>query len=181
MRLQVKSMDRNHAGYLLMAFYGDQAWSYAAPLAPLRTHCFTPVQVGGSFKDHDDSNLIWSRGTQQWVDMQIFAAPWLLPNGSRTVCPHNLSDNGGCDGGPRSITVRTSKDGRNFSGDWGCQDPPPFGPQDPVVRNECKVWNETALIRPHPTEDPPEMEFYRIRPFCKNGRAPREAVQACAG
>lgn len=30
--------------------------------------------------------------------MQIFATPWLLPNGSATICPHNLSDNGGCAG-----------------------------------------------------------------------------------
>jgi hypothetical protein len=51
-------------------------------------------KAGGVFKDHDDSNLIWSRSSQLWVDMQIMSSPWLLPNGSTTICPHNLSDNG---------------------------------------------------------------------------------------
>ena len=67
--------------------------------------------------------------------MQIFGAPWLLPNGSRTICPHNLSDNGGCTGGPRVVTVRTSPDGRNFSGWTGCRENESGKPDnDPSVR-----------------------------------------------
>ena len=97
--------------------------------------------------------------------MQIFGAPWLLPNGSQTICPHNLSDNGGCDGGPRTLTVRTSRDGRTWTGDFGCSNPGRFDPVKPSDRPKCKEYNESGLIRPSPTEDPPEMEFYRVRPF----------------
>lgn len=94
--------------------------------------------------------------------MQIFGAPWLTENGTKTICPHNLSDNGGCDGGPRTVTARTSKDGVHFSGDLGCANPKPSDPVDPSVRKKCETFDETKLIRPHPTEDPPEMQF------CKN-------------
>ena len=70
--------------------------------------------------------------------MQIFGAPWLLSNGSRTICPHNLSDNGGCTGGPRVVTVRTSPDGRNFSGWTGCRENESGKPDnDPSVRRHC--------------------------------------------
>ena len=134
----VKSMDRNEQGYLLMAFYGDSCSAFAAPLS-LGEHSFTTKRKGGVFKDHDDTNLIWSRATKQWVDMQIMGSPWLLPNGSRTVCPHNLSDNGGCEGGPRTISIRTSSDGSSWSGDWGCAQPPRDAKFDPTVRSHCEV------------------------------------------
>ena len=177
----VKSMDRNEQGYLLMAFYGDSCSAFAAPLA-LGGHSFTTKLKGGVFKDHDDTNLIWSRASKQWVDMQIMGSPWLLPNGTRTTCPHNLSDNGGCKGGPRTVTIRTSSDGSAWSGDWGCAQPPRDAKFDPAVRSHCEVWNESGLIRPHPTEDPPELQFYRIRPFYlgESGRYAAHTLQYAA-
>jgi hypothetical protein len=33
------------------------------------------------------------------------------------------------------------------------------------------VFNESGIVRPHPTEDPPELQFYRIR--CANARGQR--------
>jgi hypothetical protein len=149
----VKSMDRNEHGYLLLAFYTDSCSAFASPLG-LAPHSFKSTRAGGVFKDHDDSNLIWSRGTDRWVDMQIMGSPWRFPNGSTTICPHNLSDNGGCKGGPRTVSVRTSEDGVEWSGDWGCAQPSRTVKVDPAVRRRCEVYNESGIIRPHPTEDP---------------------------
>jgi hypothetical protein len=177
----VKSMDRNDRGYLLLAFYGDSCSAFAAPLT-LGPHSFKTTRKGGVFKDHDDSNLIWSRSTDTWVDMQIMSSPWRLPNGSTTICPHNLSDNGGCKGGPRTVSIRTSLDGTMWSGDWGCATPARTAPVDPAVRTHCATYNESAIVRPHPTEDPPEMQFYRIRPFylADSGRLAAHALQYAA-
>lgn len=177
----VKSMDRNESAYLLMAYYGDTAYGFSAGLK-LTEDCFRVTRQGGVFKDHDDTNLIWSRGTHLWVDMQIFGAPWLNPDGSRTICPHNLSDNGGCDGGPRVVTTRLSADGANFTGDFGCASPGPHEPFTPAKRVKCSVWDEANLIRPHPIEDPPEMQFYRVRPFYvgESGRLAAHALQYAA-
>ena len=103
--------------------------------------------------------------------MQIFGPPWLLPNGTQTVCPRNLSDNGGCDKGPRTITTRGSADGVRWEGWQGCLEPPPHAPPDPSTRATCTRWNYSGVIKPnwelgeYVGGDPPEMEFYRMRPF----------------
>ena len=110
-------------------------------------------------------------------------APWLFPNGSAgAICPHNLSDNGGCSGGPRSINARVSTDGVHFTGDLGCIDPDPHNPGPPSVRVRCKTYNESNLIRGDPVLDPPEMQFYRIRPFYvgDSGRLAAHATQYAA-
>ena len=110
------------------------------------------MKGSGNFRSHDDSNLIYSRETGRWCDMQIFVAPWLCtkascardPGSGDVVCPQNLSDNGGCTGGPRSVTVRLSEDGVNFSGAIGCSDPPPEEKVKPT--GEWRPFTRTARL-----------------------------------
>ena len=80
------------------------------------------------------------------------------------------------------MTIRTSTDGATWTGDWGCLDPPRDKPGDPSVRKHCKKWDEAALIRPDPKLDPPEMQFYRVRPFYigDTGRLAAHALQYAA-
>eukprot|EP00039_Didymoeca_costata_P007937 m.105565 g.105565 ORF g.105565 m.105565 type:complete len:556 (-) comp13880_c2_seq4:43-1710(-) len=186
----VKSMDRNETGYLLMAYYGDACAAFYSPM-PLASNSFKPTNPDSvNFKDHDDTNLVYSRTTKTWVDMQIMSAPWLCteawcgkdPSTNQVVCPQNLSDNGGCAGGPRSVSVRTSTDGITWSGDWGCSDPGPNEPYKPDDRAKCKQYNESGIRRADPVLDPPEMQFYRIRVFYvgNSGRFAAHALQYAA-
>lgn len=73
----VKSVDRNDTGYLLMAFYGDSCTSFHAPLK-LKEHAFKATKQDGSFRDHDDTNLIWSRTTNQWVSFASYLIASIL-------------------------------------------------------------------------------------------------------
>jgi len=53
-------------------------------------------------------------------------------------------------------------------------------PCPPSVRcSDCKAFNYSNIIRPHPTLDPPEMQFYRMRPFYvgESGRLAGHALQ----
>lgn len=68
-------------------------------------------------------------------------------------------------GGPRTVSIRTSMDGSEWSGDWGCAIPSRTSKVNPAIRTHCATYNESAIIRPDPQEDPPEMQFYRVRPF----------------
>jgi hypothetical protein len=153
----VKSMDRTaRAGsaggsYLLMASYGSSAHSFMASDAS-QPNSFTPTSKSprsANFKDHDDCNVIYHHDTQRWVDMQIMYQTW-----EKKYC-----DN--VKGARRVVTARDSKDGLSWSNDWGCLD-------EPQKDEHCKTFNTTAMVHPN-AEDPPELEFYRIRPFTMPG------------
>ena len=53
--------------------------------------------------------------------------------------------------------MRTSTDGVKWTNDWGCLD-------DPQTSEHCHKFNLSAMVAPD-KEDPPDLEFYRIRPF----------------
>lgn len=59
----------------------------------------------------------------------------------------------------RTVSVRTSKDGVNWSQDWGCA--------DAKQKDEhCKSFNVSQLVSACDCpDDPPDLEFYRIRAF----------------
>ena len=102
----IKSMDRNSTDYLLTAFKGDSMFSFVATRTRISTaNTFRMTTSEGCFKDHDDTNIVYSRSTAQWVDMQIFGAPWLDEQGKQTTCPHNLSDNVRCSWRKRRVAV----------------------------------------------------------------------------
>jgi len=163
-----------------MAFYGDFATSFSSSDGR-SSHSFTATSSGGSFRDHDDTNLIWSRTSKQWVDMQIMGAPWPTPD---TLCPRNLSDNGGCTGA-RVLTTRLSADGVEWGQDTGClkcRDGPIPSSPNPASRCKCSEFNYTNIIRPDPAQDPPELQFYRMRPFYlgDSGRLAAHTLQYAA-
>lgn len=80
------------------------------------------------------------------------------------------------------MTIRTSKNGLNWTGWIGCSDPPPSEYIDPAHRVDCKVFNETGIIRADPVLDPPEMQFYRTRAFYlgNSGRFASHSLQYAA-
>lgn len=144
----------------------------------------------GNFKDHDDANIIFHSQTARWVDMQIMYQKW-----DKRYC-----DN--VHGYRRTVSVRTSTDGlsgkvsfkkslaffylyfqvfnasrrivvdrytKEFTDDWGCT-------EHPQTSEHCKEYNLTNMIIPN-KEDPPELEFYRIRPFYLETSI--NAIQVC--
>lgn len=77
-------------------------------------------------------------------------------------------DNAGCFK-RRVITSRHSANGVNWTNPAGCIPPTPttkcwLPGQDPALDECCKAYNHTATIEPGP-DDPPELQFYRLRPF----------------
>ena len=69
------------------------------------------------------------------------------------------------------VTIRTSKDGANWTQDWGCADAKQDG-------EHCKTFNTTAVVAPCDCpDDPPDLEFYRIRAFVL-GQSGRVAAHA---
>ena len=167
----VKSIDRSGAAgdpkapgstYLLAASYGSEAHTFIAKDGVLEADSFVPSDKSlktPNFKDHDDVNLIYARAgavSDQWADMQIM---------------YETYDKRYCDnvkGARRVVSVRNSTDGTTFSNDWGCLD-------KPQKSEHCSTFNTTAMVRPNDAariaqgrpadEDPPELEFYRIRAF----------------
>ena len=148
----VKSLDRDVVSgtYLLLASYGSTVHSFRA-VWPAVENAFAPTTgdlKDGNFKDHDDANVIFHSPTARWVDMQIMYQKW----------DKNYCDN--VDGYRRTVSVRTSTDGlkgQNFTDDWGCLD-------HPQTSEHCQTYNLTNMVVPG-DDDPPELEFYRIRPF----------------
>jgi len=51
----------------MFAAYQTFAYTFSSS-NPAVAESFKPT--GGCFDDHDDSNMIWSRATTPWVDMQ---------------------------------------------------------------------------------------------------------------
>ena len=109
------------------------------------------------------------------------------PPGEKKECPawakqRNLSDNGGCSNSVRTISIRTSSDGKLWSGDLGCSDPAPLPERAWPSRPKCQAYNYSNVVRPDPTEDPPEMQLcahpQRAPPCCSPARSePRCARQ----
>ena len=95
-------------------------------------------------KAHDDANIIFQGG--RFVDMQILKQK--LPGGRlKRYC-----DNTGC-AERRVITALTSADGITFS----------------AVNGSSTKNGTTTNVREPDSEDPEELEFYRIRPFRLSG------------
>jgi hypothetical protein len=95
-------------------------------------------------KAHDDANIIYDNGRARFVDLQILKQK--LPGGrEKRYC-----DNTGCTD-RRVITALVSTDGINFT-----------------TVNGSSAKNGTNVRVPD-AEDPPELEFYRIRPFRLGG------------
>tara|TARA_B110000208_G_scaffold123260_1_gene150400 strand:+ start:99 stop:1910 length:1812 start_codon:yes stop_codon:yes gene_type:complete len=169
-RWTVKSMARDDATgrYLLAAAYATFVYTFTSSDAS-KSNSFLPTSEKGNFDDHDDVNLWWSSASERWVDMQIIfqnhtdaGQPPGAPAG-RKYC-----DNAGCTK-RRVVTYRTSKDGIAWSGAAGCLAPPNatcWRPgQDPAIESCCVAYNVSALLQPDPTLDPPDVQFYRFRPF----------------
>ena len=73
LRWTVKSIARDAATntYLMFASYQTFGYSFKST-TPSTAHSFVPTVKGssGNFDDHDDVNVIYDEGRQQWVDMQ---------------------------------------------------------------------------------------------------------------
>eukprot|EP00117_Sycon_ciliatum_P018397 scpid74529/ scgid17025/ len=165
----VKSMDRNMASgeYVLFAAYGSSAHTFSngpGNPPPTSENSLKPTTGSlseGNFKDHDDTNIIYSSFSQgtsgaQWVDMQIMYENITVTMAStypRKKYCDNISNST-----RRVVTYRTSKDGITWSQDAGCAD-------KPQKDEHCKTFDTENMIRPDTKTDPPELEFYRIRPF----------------
>eukprot|EP00038_Savillea_parva_P029787 m.73470 g.73470 ORF g.73470 m.73470 type:complete len:615 (-) comp8840_c0_seq1:262-2106(-) len=156
-----KSMDRNPqtGEYLMFASYGSSAHTFKA-VRPTSANAFVPTTgslEGGNFKDHDDCNVFFQQSTGEWVDMQImyelYDAVGLDPAKIKKYCDNVSNDT------RRVVSVRTSTDGTNWTKDWGCA--------DAIQKDEhCSTFNVTALVGPCDcADDPPDLEFYRIRAF----------------
>jgi len=166
-----KSMDRDPASgvYLMFAAYGSAAYAFTAT-RPSQPGDFKPLTTPsnavarrrkgpggtekGMFHDHDDTNVIFWNNS--WVDMQI-----MYENLTTTGVDYNKGRKKYCDNiGTelrRVVTVRTSSDGSVWSQDAGCLD-------TPQTSEHCKAFDTSQMITAD-REDPPELEFYRIRPF----------------
>lgn len=123
--------------------------SQSPPAAPNAFIATTGNLTVPNFKDHDDVNLFYDNETQTWVDFQIMYQTY-----EKRYC-----DN--VHGARRVVTVRTSDDGVEWSDDFGCMD-------HPQTSEHCSAFNLSNMIVPgdfRAPDDPPELEFYRIRPF----------------
>jgi len=169
----VKSMDRNEddpvtAKYVLIASYQTGVHTFINTQKSVTTssndQIFQPTTGSlhiPNFVDHDDANIIYDVPRKRWIDMQIQYENLTQP---KRFCDNVL-------GARRTVSARIGLDsiGQNWSSDLGCLDRPQIG-------ERCQSgFNTTNMVRPNdaariaqgrrPDEDPPELEFYRIRPF----------------
>ena len=161
----LKSMDRNPSTgeYLAAASYGSGVHFFIAT-SPTTGHCFVPTSGDikvPNFSDHDDVNLFFHAESARWVDMQIMyenlTAVGLDPEYYKKYCDNARSPVGNYNV-RRTVSYRTSRDGVTWSNDAGCAD---SGTQ---TSEACAVFNTSQLITADEA-DPPDLEFYRIRPF----------------
>lgn len=155
-----KSISRDEAtGRYLFAHVGSDGgvYVYASHGTPTSPNSFFPEKIDkngtllASFYDHDDVNLIWDAPNKRWVDMQI-----MLQVYDKTMC-----DNVGKPSSEvrRVVTSRVSSNGVDWTGDLGCKN-------DTNKRNPYHCQEAISEYTMVPSrEDPPELEFYRIRPF----------------
>lgn len=176
LRWTVKSIARDDTTgtYLMFAAYQTFAFAFTSA-SPTTANSFAPSikSASGNFDDHDDTNVFFDKGNNRWVDIQIIFQNHTdvgRPNGAgRKYC-----DNAGCTK-RRVITARTSNDGITWTNPQGCIPHPGvkcwLPGQDPALDQCCAAYNETEIISPN-QYDPPELQFYRLRPFLlgKSGR-----------
>ena len=179
----VKSMDRDStnpakATYVLVASYFNGIHTFINSLGPVTDtnhFIFTPTTGTthtSNFLDHDDANIIYDIPRKRWIDMQIEYENLTQP---KRYCDNVL----GC---RRTVSARIGLDliGENWTSDLGCLDRPQTG-------SRCQTgFNISNMVRPNdaarikqgrlPDEDPPELEFYRIRPFRLPGQPTRIAA-----
>ena len=138
-----KSIDRNPVTgvYLMFASYGSAAHTFTA-VKPETTDAFKPTTgtlKNANFHDHDDCNVYYQAATDEWVDFQImyelYDAVGLDPAKIKKYCD-NVSNNT-----RRVITVRTSKDGANWTQDAGCAD-------EHQKDEHCSTFNTKQLMGP---------------------------------
>lgn len=156
-----KSIDRNPTTgvYLMFASYGSAAHTFTA-VKPETTDAFKPTTgtlKEANFHDHDDCNVYYQAATDEWVDFQImyelYDAVGLDPAKIKKYCDNVSNDT------RRVITVRTSKDGANWTQDAGCAD-------KNQESEHCSTFNTKQLMGPCDCpDDPPDLEFYRFRAF----------------
>ena len=162
----VKSMDRNPKSgeYMLLASYGSTAHSFSSGhgTPPTAANSLKPTTGNlsvGNIKDHDDTNIIYSlyaESNEPWVDMQIMYED-ISVTMAKTYPKKKYCDNIS-NTTRRVVSYRTSADGVTWTQDAGCAD-------KPQKDEHCHSFNIDGMIRPDPKNDPPELEFYRIRPF----------------
>jgi hypothetical protein len=122
--------------------------------------------------DHDDGSMTFDDVQEhRWVSLQV-----VLEQGPKPVLPSGLQfhDNSG---GRRVVGFRTSTDGRNwtcvascgssksYADDPTCHDNSGDLPTDPLCPNTPLALPDAPVVRPDPAIDPPELEFYRARPW----------------
>jgi hypothetical protein len=165
-----KSCDRDDAAgvYLCLTFVSDAvgavAFRCAAPLA--RNGC---EPVGGTWKstafyDHDDINLIFDASRARWVDVQVALVPAHVLNRTKPFCDNVQGDS------MRVVTTRIAPAAAGGGG-WGANSAC-LGAQ---VSQYCPgPFNASAgaIFRPS-ASDPPELQFYRLRPFVLGGGSAR--------
>ena len=120
--------------------------------------------------DHDDGSMTFDPKAQQWVNMQIVIQQGPMPRMASGV---QLHDNGA---GRRVVGFRTSTDGRSWTCVSSCgsaetyeNDPHCHGagghvPTDALCPNLPLDAASAPVIRPD-DRDPPELQFYRARPW----------------
>ena len=120
--------------------------------------------------DHDDGSMTFDPKAFHWVNMQIVIQQGPMPRMASGV---QLHDNGA---GRRVVGFRTSTDGRSWSCVSSCgsaetyeNDPHCHGagghvPTDALCPNLPLDTASAPVIRPD-DRDPPELQFYRARPW----------------
>lgn len=153
----VKSIDRDPSTglYVMLVAYGGEELHAFSAKDVTQANAFTPTSGSlntPSFKDHDDSNIIFDVVRRTWVDMQIMYENRTVQGlGPKPFCDNQANET------RRVVSTRVSADGVKWTQDQGCLDRPQDG--------KCKVFNNSGMVRPDPDLDAPELEFYRIRPF----------------
>ncbi|XP_065175323.1 uncharacterized protein LOC135805240 [Sycon ciliatum] len=164
----VKSIDRDSATgqYIMLASGEGGTHAFSTDEPPTKPNSFKPTTGSldkANFNDHDDTNLIFSLAPgvdEPWVDMQIMYEDVSITM-PKTYSKKKYCDNLG-DTYRRVVSVRTSKTGEKWTQDAGCKD-------QPQVDEHCKHFDLSKMIRPVVDSDPPELEFYRVRPFYLSG------------
>ena len=170
----LKSCDRNETdGTVVCLTYASDSIGVVAfrcP-APLTVGCCKPVAGGGGwfkgqFFDHDDANIIYDAQRSRWVDLQIFLIPAPALNRTKPYCD-NAAGNF-----TRVLTVHTSSTGTSWTPAAAC-----LGEQKSQYCPGPYNTSKAAVLAPG-ADDPPELQFYRVRPFFIGGGSSRLAAHA---
>ena len=153
--------------YLAAMWVGQKLTMYTAFAKPGGDTLDFSVAIVHPFKDKDDLNLMYDVERKQWIDMQIHYQTQEL----------QYCDNSGY-GMTRWVSARNSTDGKSWSPNHALRGPEagvraenlllaPFCTTDRKFsktgsgQTQKKLRKNTMRF----SQDPPELEFYRIRPF----------------